>query len=58
VVIITLIPIVIARIGSVVTVISSIRSTVAILEALTTIAVVIAVALGLLGGRWYPKGTL
>jgi hypothetical protein len=25
---------------------------------LTTIAVVIAVAPGLLGGRWYPKGML
>jgi hypothetical protein len=25
---------------------------------LTTIAVIIAVAPGLLGGRWYPKGTL
>jgi hypothetical protein len=52
------IPIIIARIGSAVTVISSIRSTVAILEALTTIAVVIAVAPGLLGGRWYPEGML
>jgi hypothetical protein len=57
-VIITSIPIVIGRIGSAVMVISSIRSTVAILEALTTIAVVIAVAPGLLGGRWYPQGTL
>jgi hypothetical protein len=56
--IITSIPIVIARIGSTVTVISSIRSTIAILEALTTVAVVIAVAPGLLGGGWYPKGTL
>jgi hypothetical protein len=55
--IITLIPIVIARIGSTVLVISSIRSTVTILEALTATAVVIAVAPGLLGGRWYPKGT-
>jgi hypothetical protein len=56
--IITSIPIVIARIGSTVTVISSIRSTVTIVEALTTTAVVIVVAPGLLGGRWYPKGTL
>jgi hypothetical protein len=56
--IITSIPIVIARIGSAVTVISSIRLTVPIVEALTTIAVVVAVAPGLLGGRWYPKGTL
>jgi hypothetical protein len=56
--IITSIPIVIVRIGSTVMVISSIRSTVTIVEALTTTAVVIAVAPGLLGGRWYPKGTL
>jgi hypothetical protein len=56
--IITSTPIIIARIGYVVTVISSIRSTVAILEALTTIAVVIVVAPGLLGGGWYPKGML
>jgi hypothetical protein len=55
--IITSIPIVIARIGSTVSVISSITSTVTILEALTTTAVVIAVAPGLLRGRWYPKGT-
>jgi hypothetical protein len=55
--IITSIPIVIARIGSMVTVISSIRSTVTIVEALTTTEVVIAVAPGLLGGRWYPKTT-
>jgi hypothetical protein len=52
------IPIVIARIGSTVTVISSIRSTVTIVEALTATAVVIVVAPGLLGGRWFPKGTL
>jgi hypothetical protein len=37
---------------------SSIRSMVTIVEALTTTAVVIAVASGLLRGRWYPKGTL
>jgi hypothetical protein len=36
----------------------SIRSTVTIVEALTTIAVVIVVSPGLLGGRWHPKGTL
>jgi hypothetical protein len=29
-----------------------------ILEALITIAVIIVVAPGLLGGRWYPKGML
>jgi hypothetical protein len=56
--IITSIPIVIARIGSAITVISSIESTVTIVEALTTIAVIVAVAPGLLGGRWYPKGPL
>jgi hypothetical protein len=39
-------------------VISSIRSTVTIVEALTTIAVAVAVAPGLLNGRWYSKGTL
>jgi hypothetical protein len=39
-------------------VISSIRSTVTIFGALATITVVIAVAPGLLGGRWYSKGTL
>jgi hypothetical protein len=57
-VIITSIPIVVARIGSMVTVISSIMSTVTIVEVLNTITVVIAVAPGLLGGRWYSKGTL
>jgi hypothetical protein len=56
--IITSIPTVIARIGSMVIVTSSIRSMVTIVEALTTTAVVIAVASGLLRGRWYPKGTL
>jgi hypothetical protein len=29
-----------------------------IVEALATIAIVVAVAPDLLGGRWYPKGTL
>jgi hypothetical protein len=57
-VIITSIPIVVARIGSTVTVISSIRSTVTVVEALTTIAVVVVVAPGFLGDRWYSKGTL
>jgi hypothetical protein len=56
-VIITSIPIVIVRIGSTVSVVSSIRSTVTILEVLTTTTFVIAVAPSLLGGRWYPKGT-
>jgi hypothetical protein len=57
-VIITSIPIVIARIGLAVTVISSIRSTVTIVEALATVTVVVAVASGLLGGRWDSKDTL
>jgi hypothetical protein len=52
------IAIVIARIGLAVTVISSIRSTVTIVEALGTVTVVVAVASGLLGGRWDSKGTL
>jgi hypothetical protein len=56
--IITSIPIVIVRIGPAVTVISSIRSTVTIVEALATVAVVVVVASGLLGGRWDSKGTL
>jgi hypothetical protein len=42
----------------VVTVISSIRSMVTILEALATIAVVVVVTSSLLGGRWYPEGML
>jgi hypothetical protein len=57
-VIITSIPIVIARTGLAVTVISSIRSTVAIVKALATIVVVVVVASDLLGGRWYSKGAL
>jgi hypothetical protein len=56
--IITSIPIVVARIGPAVTVISSIRSTVTIVEALITIAVVVVVAPGLFGGRRDSKGTL
>jgi hypothetical protein len=56
--IITSIPIVTARIGPAVTVVSSIRSTVTIVEPLATIAVVVVVASGLLGGRWDSKGTL
>jgi hypothetical protein len=42
----------------VVTVISSIRSTVTVVESLTTTTAVIAIASGLLVGRWYSKGTL
>jgi hypothetical protein len=44
--------------GPSVTAISSIRSTVTIVEALATIAVVVVVASGLLGGRWDFKGML
>jgi hypothetical protein len=54
--IITSIPIIIARIGPAIMVISLVRSTVTIVEALTTVTVV--VALGLLGGRWDSKGAL
>jgi hypothetical protein len=56
--IITSIPIVIVRIEPTVTVISSIRSTVTIVEVLPTIAIIVVVASGLLGGRWNSKGTL
>jgi hypothetical protein len=52
------VPIIITRIGPAITVISSIRSTVAIIEALTTVAVVVAVAPDLFGGRRDSKGTL
>jgi hypothetical protein len=45
-------------IGSAVTVISSIMWKVTIVEALATVATVVAVASGLLGGRWDSKGTL
>jgi hypothetical protein len=56
--IVTSIPIVVARIGPAVTVISSIRSTVTIVKALTTVLVVVVVAPGLLGGRRDSKGAL
>jgi hypothetical protein len=56
--IITSIPIVIERIGPAVGVISSIRSMVNIVKALTTIVVVVAAAPSLLGGRRDSKGTL
>jgi hypothetical protein len=52
------IPIIIARIGSVITEIMSIRSTVTIVEALATVPVIVVVALGLLGVGRHPKGTL
>jgi hypothetical protein len=56
--VITSILVVIARIGPAAAVISSIRSTVTVVEALATIPVVVVVASGLLGGRWDSKGTL
>jgi hypothetical protein len=56
--IITSIHIVITRMGPAVTVISLIISTITIVEALATVAIVVAVASGLLGGRWDSKGTL
>jgi hypothetical protein len=56
--IITSIPIIVARIGSAITVISSIRSTVAVVEALATVPVVVVVAPGPLGGRRDSKGVL
>jgi hypothetical protein len=52
------IPIVNARIGPAITVISSISSTVTIVEALTTTLVIVVVASGLLGGRRDSKGAL
>jgi hypothetical protein len=54
--VITSIHIVIARIGPAFTVISSIRSTVATVKALSTVPVVIVVASGLLGGRRDSNG--
>jgi hypothetical protein len=56
--IITSIPIIIVRIKPVIMVISSIRSTVTIVEALTTVPVDVVAAPGLLGGRRESKGTL
>jgi hypothetical protein len=56
--IITSIPVVIATIGPAILVITLIRSTVMVVEALVTVPVVVVVALGLLGGRQDPEGTL
>jgi hypothetical protein len=52
------IPIVVAMIGHAVTIITSIRSTVMVVEALVTVLVVIVAALGLHGVRGYSKGAL
>jgi hypothetical protein len=56
--IISSIPIIIARIEPTITVISSVRSTVMIFEALTTVLVVVVVASGLFGGRRDSKDAL
>jgi hypothetical protein len=57
-VIITSIPVVIVTIGPAIPVITSIRSTVTVVEVLVTIPVVVVAALGLLGVRRDSKGTL
>jgi hypothetical protein len=49
---------IVARIGPAITVISSIRSTVTVVEALATVPVVVLVAPGSLGGRLDSKGAL
>jgi hypothetical protein len=56
--IITSIPVLIAMIGPAVTVITSIRSTVTVVEALVTVPVVIVAALGLFELGGYSEGTL
>jgi hypothetical protein len=56
--IITSIPVVIARIGLVITIIMSIRSSVTVVEAPITVTVVVVAALGLLGVIRDSKGTL
>jgi hypothetical protein len=54
--IITPIPVIFVRIGPAIMVISSIRSTVTVVEALATVLVVVVVAPGPLGGRRDSKG--
>jgi hypothetical protein len=56
--VITSIPVSVERIGPAITVISSIRSTVTVVETLATIPVVVVVAPGPFGGRRDSKGTL
>jgi hypothetical protein len=56
--IITSIPVIVARIGPAITVISSIRSTVTVVETLATVPVVVVVAPSPLGGRRDSKGAL
>jgi hypothetical protein len=57
-VIIASIPVIVARIGPAITVVSSIRSTVKVVETLATVPVVVVVAPGPLGGRRDSKGAL
>jgi hypothetical protein len=57
-VIITSIPIVIATVGPAITIITSIRLMVTVVEGLVTIPFVAVPAPGLLRGRWDPKSTL
>jgi hypothetical protein len=57
-VIIASIPVVVATIGPAVTVITSIRSMVTVVEMLVTVLVTVVVALGLLGFEGYSKATL
>jgi hypothetical protein len=56
--IITSIVVLVAWIGPAITVISSIRSTVTVVEMLATIPVVVVVASGPLGGKWDSRGVL
>jgi hypothetical protein len=56
--IITSIPVIVARIGPAITVVSSIRSTVTVVETLATVPVIVVVAPGPLGGRQDSKGAL
>jgi hypothetical protein len=56
--IITPIPVIVARIGPAITVLSSIRSTITVVETLATVPFVVVVAPGPLGGKQDSKGTL
>jgi hypothetical protein len=56
--IITSIPIIIATVGPTIMRITSIGSTITVVEALVTVPIVVVAALGLLRGRRDPKGTL
>jgi hypothetical protein len=58
VVIITSIPVVVATVGPAITIITSIRSTVTVVEALVTVPVVVVAAPSLLRGTRDPKGML